>query len=483
LSNIILINFNLDSFHPLIHVWHRLENGGMAMIKNLELMLAEVGKIKIGTKGKIRQGKNGEWRQPEKLDHFLITTVERDSGGLLIPDKQVMDKYPENPKEIDIMFLFDEIEKNFQSSYALFAGSTCRCRGDGEKAVRLNKDGSTSEIACNPQTCPFYSDPASKAKCKMNGVLSCLLSKSTRLGGIYKFRTTGFHSVRNITSSLGFIRQLTGGRLAGIPFKLTMGGKNSQVAGRGTFYAVNVEYHGTPNEMLECVMGVAKNRALLKHDMKVIGFNEIKIDEALTSEEMKDIMEEFYPENQPTYPHAEKQTVEVSGSKVEVTNNSQKLTLKEPEAEDVPDSEVKNINAELIAKCIVLERKTGVTKEQLIAKRTAMIGTSKIHGCSSPISLASYHSSLEAELELKAETDNAKSIAKKELESLRTSIQDIYTSNKVSTEQQRQFNYETLKTAELSSSRTKVKLETLLELVKMNYDVGDIPAEDDEGDL
>ena len=159
-------------------------------------------------------------------------------------------------------------------------------------------------------------------------------------------------------------------------------------------------------------------------------------------------------------------------------NKSQKLTTKEPEAEDVPASEVKNINAELIEKCIDLELQIGIKKDELLAKRTAMLGTTMIHGCQDSAVLANYHSSLEAELELKAETDKAKSIAKKELEALRTAIQDIYTSNKVSTEQQRQFNYETLKTAELSSSRTKAKLETLLELVKMNYDVGDIPAED-----
>jgi len=226
-------------------------------------------------------------------------------------------------------------------------------------------------------------------------------------------------------------------------------------------------------------MTVAKTRALLKRDVKSLGFKEVAIESAMSEDELI----EFFPETQENYPVAAKATVEVNGKEIKVVNKSQKLTTKEPEAEDVPDSEVKDINAELIAKCIDLERKIGVTKEQLIAKRTAMIGTPKIHGCSSPISLANYHSSLEAELELKAEGDKVKNIAKKELEALRTAIQDIYTINKVSTEQQRQFNYETLKTAELSSSRTKAKLETLLELVKMNYDVGDMPAEDDEGDL
>ena len=307
------------------------------MIKNLELQLAEVGKIKIGTKGELRHGKNGDWRQPVKLDHFLITTVERDNGGLLIPDAQVMAQYPGKPTAIDIMFLFDEIEKNFQSSYTMFGGSVCKCRGDGETASRLMKDGSTKEIPCDPATCPFYSDPTSKAKCKMNGVLSCLLSKSTRLGGIYKFRTTGFHSVRNITSSLAFIQKLTGGRLAGIPFKLTMGGKNSQVAKRGTFYAVNVEYHGTPNEMLELVMANAKSRALLKHDMKVLEFKETLIDDALSPEEMQDITEEFYPENQAGFPRPAEAITKVNPKEVEVVDTATGEVKQETPVAEVPE--------------------------------------------------------------------------------------------------------------------------------------------------
>ena len=454
------------------------------MIKNLELQLAEVGKIKIGTKGKLITRNGKSWRQPVKLPYFLITTMERDADGLLMEDSQVMGQYPDKPKEIDIMLLHDEIEKNFQSAYTLFTGTTCKCRGDGETALRFNRDGSTETVKCDTSKCKYFlgvdeDGKEVKARCKYNGVLTCLLLKTNRLGGVFKFRTTGFFSVRNITTSLVFISELTGGRLRGIPFKLTVGGKNSSVAGRGTFYTVNLEYHGTPNELLECVMTVAKTRALLKRDVKSLGFKEVAIESAMSEDELI----EFFPETQEDYPVAAKATVEVNGKEIKVVNKSQKLTTKEPEAEDVPDSEVKDINAELIAKCIDLERKIGVTKEQLIAKRTAMIGTPKIHGCSSPISLANYHSSLEAELELKAEGDKVKNIAKKELEALRTAIQDIYTINKVSTEQQRQFNYETLKTAELSSSRTKAKLETLLELVKMNYDVGDMPAEDDEGDL
>ena len=476
MSNIILINFNLDRFQPLIHVWHRLENGGMAMIK-LALQLAEIGKIKIGKKGKEITSKAGnKFRPPVKFDHFEVTTANRDGNGDLVLDTEIMEQYPKDPKTLNIFFLFDDIDQNFQTRYALFTKSECKCSGDGVVAMRKLKTGQTEEVDCDPETCPFYQNK----QCKISGVLNCLLAESQTVGGIYKLRTHSFHSVRNILSSLVLVQELTGGILSGIKFQLTISPKAASVEGRATTIQVlNIEYRGLRKSLLDTVLAIKKDRITFGTNMKQLELKEESIRE-MTADQIKEISEEFYPES---IVEPETEIVKADGTEIEVVNKSQKLTTKEPEAEEVPASEVKDINAELIAKCIDLERKIGVTKEQLIAKRTAMIGTPKIHGCSSPISLANYHSSLEAELELKVEGDKVKNEAKKELEALRTAILDIYTTNKVSVEQQRQFNYETLKTAELSSSRTKAKLETLLELVKMNYDVGDMPAEDDEGEL
>ena len=364
------------------------------MIKNLDLMLAEVGKIKIGTKGDLRKGKNGDYRMPVKLSHFLITTMGRDRNDLLIPDAEMMEKYGEKPTELDIMFMSDDIEEIFQTSYALFAGSKCKCRGDGETAIRVNRDGSSEKIKCDTLTCPFYADENSKAKCKMNGVLSCLLSKSTRLGGVYKFRTTGFHSVRNVLSSLAFIQKLTGGRLAAIPFKLTLAMKTSSKPGVAPFYAVNVVYQGTANEMLECVINEAKNRALLKHDMKMLELKVDTIDGALSPEEMKDITEEFYPENQENYPHPAKATVEALPEPVVVVDN---------ETGEVKDSAAVIPNKE--------------TSEEI-----------------------------------------AKKIKKENLNKLRNEVSAMYGKLATTKKDQRDLNFTMLGTAEVVSSRTEGKL-------------------------
>ena len=50
-------------------------------IKNLTPRLAEWGKIKIGAKGKMKTSNQGkQFAQPQKLDHFIITTMERDAA-------------------------------------------------------------------------------------------------------------------------------------------------------------------------------------------------------------------------------------------------------------------------------------------------------------------------------------------------------------------------------------------------------------------
>ena len=62
------------------------------MMKSIQPRLTELGKIKIGRKeAQERKSKTGEaWRKPEKLDHFLITTRERDAAGDLVVDEALM---------------------------------------------------------------------------------------------------------------------------------------------------------------------------------------------------------------------------------------------------------------------------------------------------------------------------------------------------------------------------------------------------------
>ena len=63
------------------------------MIKNLIPSLPEHGKIKAGTKGEeVVSSQGNKFRLPKKLDHFIITTTERDQDGNLVLDTDLMDK-------------------------------------------------------------------------------------------------------------------------------------------------------------------------------------------------------------------------------------------------------------------------------------------------------------------------------------------------------------------------------------------------------
>ena len=53
----------------------------MTTIRNITPALMRWGNIKIGKKGKFVKSKTGKnFQLPEKLDHFLITTMEKSDG-------------------------------------------------------------------------------------------------------------------------------------------------------------------------------------------------------------------------------------------------------------------------------------------------------------------------------------------------------------------------------------------------------------------
>lgn len=220
-------------------------------IKNLNKRLVEIGKIKIGGKNPDKQykGKDGEMhRAPVKFDYFLVTDLSKDEKDNFIPNAEIMKKLGATPKELDIFLLSDDIDNNFMTSYALYQGNKCVCRGDGETATRKiskNKDGKElkepyfTEVKCDPETCEFFKS----GKCKPNGTLSVMLPQTEKIGGVYKFRTTSWNSIVNITSSLEAIKLMTGGVLFGLLLKMELIEKQTEEHGK--IKVVNIVYAGS----------------------------------------------------------------------------------------------------------------------------------------------------------------------------------------------------------------------------------------------
>ena len=258
-------------------------------IKGITPQLCECGKIKIGRKGQMTTSQKGrQFRPPEKLDHFIVTTMQKSGQDDFVEDHVIMSKLGDNCTAIPVMLLYDDPDLNFPTSYAYYDNAQCQCRGNGE--IAITADG--RQIPCDPETC----SNAAKKLCKPNGVLSVVLQDAPRVGGVWKFRTTGWNSIRNLMSSIEFIHGLTGGRLAGLPLILTLQPKTTVIPGTKTtttIYMVNIEFRGSMGELLNR----AATRLATPEQVKQI---EARAAEMLSlpesPEECKDVQEEFYPE-------------------------------------------------------------------------------------------------------------------------------------------------------------------------------------------
>lgn len=262
------------------------------MIKDISPGLKEVGKIKIGRKSSKTTGSGH--RLPEKFDHFEVTTVHKDEHGDFIPDAAVMGLIGNDAKEIDVSLLYNDPTLNFMTRYAQYKGGKCMCSGDGVEAT----DSEGIIKPCNPASCPVF---ATK-KCKPNGILSVILKHTPRLGGVYKFRTTSYNSIRSILSSMFFIQSLTGGILAQIPLKMTVSPQSVNPVGSPTaqtIYVVNLEYPGTIEDLHKTTVELMKQRSNMHTQIAELEKQaRLALDMPETSEEIEDVEAEFYPENQ-----------------------------------------------------------------------------------------------------------------------------------------------------------------------------------------
>jgi len=275
-------------------------------IKNLLSGLAERGKIKIGNKGETRKGSNGDYQLPQKLDHFLITTTARGADGNFLRDVGLHNMLGDKPVEIPVVLLYDDIDLNFQTRYCAYVGRTAWCSGDGEQAERIREGGGRVIVPCTCERVEqTYKGPD---KCKPNGKLSVIIQGAEVVGGVWAFRTTSFHTIRGILSSLALIQRITGGPLAGIPLMMTMAPRtvSDPTTGKNqTVYIVSLEFRGTMEALQD--RGYA---ALLTRQQHHVRVEAIEDDArrmlaanpqsfgASAPDEIDDDLAEFYPDHE-----------------------------------------------------------------------------------------------------------------------------------------------------------------------------------------
>lgn len=269
-------------------------------IRDMPTRLSEIGRIKIGRKGKMTTSRTGkQFQPPKKLEGFLVTTNERDEEGNLIPDKAIMRKLGDSPKEIPIFLLFDDIELNLQTRYVIYKGKKCICKGDGEQWFWLQENGGYKQGE-KPEK---QLDPKYKGtdRCKPTAVLSCVLADAEIVGGVWKFRTTGAYSVQAMMSSLKLISYLTGGHLAGIPLHLiaTPTQKYDDEGKVMKFMVVTVVFKGAPSLLREKGLQLVTAGETYHRKLKQIETNarvELATKGNSFDDDIDETLDEFFPE-------------------------------------------------------------------------------------------------------------------------------------------------------------------------------------------
>lgn len=302
------------------------------MIKNLSRQLNEAGKIKIGKKGAmITSAKGNEFRPPKKLDHFQLTTTEKDKNSDYIIDVDLQNKIKKSGSGIldqngcltglPIRLLYNDTELNFPHRYVSYVSGRMSCYGDGEESFKRIDDFK------EPHPCPcdrINQGYDGKDKCKPSASLVCIIDEAGLFGQAHKFRTTSMNTIKGILGGIELIKTATGGKIAGLPLMLTMNAKQTTTP-QGistTIYIVSICYRGSMADLREEVLQLlsTEKQYLLSMDTMEDHAKQAAAVEIVDREEEQDFVEEFFPD-----------AVDVDGA-IEVKNDAENTEV-EPETE------------------------------------------------------------------------------------------------------------------------------------------------------
>jgi len=314
------------------------------MIKGLSLQLNEAGKIKIGKKGKMTTSKAGnEFRLPEKLDHFLITTTEKNEDGDFVEDLELTDclkltnesrkNQAGNLTGIPIRLLYNDPELNFPNRLVCYSKGIKVCEGDGETA----KDRISDFKKDKPCPCSKFTDPKYQGdKCKAVGALKCLIDEASYLGQVHVFRTTSINSVKGILGGMELIKTITNGYLAGLPLMLMVDNKTTTIPATGqstTVQVVSVCFRGSMEKLRQKALCQIKENSefLIDVDKMEKEIKQISAPEIIPEAEEIDFQEEFFPDSAKNIVKKDVEAVEEVQETVEQVVEEKEI---EPEQEE-----------------------------------------------------------------------------------------------------------------------------------------------------
>ena len=266
------------------------------MLKGLALTPPVIGRISIG-KVVERNGK----RLPEKDDEFTVTSQVQSLGNWVNhPIDETLRKAPGSKlRNIPVRLLFDDPDLNLRANYSLFDRVTGRplCVGNGETCRRVTASGMQTLPCPSPEAC----DLALGGYCKPYGRLNVRIGDEDELGS-FVFRTTGFNSIRTLSSRLRYFHAVSGGKLSTLPLELRLRGKSTAQSHRATIYYVDLTVR-TGMTMKEAIASAQWET----DERKATGFDQVALDEAArqgfadgafeeSEEDGAAVVEEFFPD-------------------------------------------------------------------------------------------------------------------------------------------------------------------------------------------
>ena len=267
------------------------------MLKGLALTPPVIGRIAIG-KIVVKDGK----RLPEKDDEFTVTSqVQNRDGWINHPvDAALRKDAGAKLRSIPVRLLFDDPDLNLRASYSLFDRGTGRplCVGNGETCRRSTASGIQTLPCPSPEACEL----ALGGYCKPYGRLNVRIGEDDELGS-FVFRTTGFNSIRTLSTRLKYFHAVAGGLLSTLPLELRLRGKSTTQSHRSAIYYVDLTVRSgmTMNEAISAARVLGAERHVTGFDQAALdaaarqGFADGAFEES--EEEGAAVIEEFYPEN------------------------------------------------------------------------------------------------------------------------------------------------------------------------------------------
>ncbi len=215
-----------------------------------ERRLPRAGKIRLGIKKESAKGN----LYPSATDYFVVNPDKSTSAAAAAAFKAA---YGDAPKSLDILLpnVADDLEALkevlFPQYYKQYgSGTGLKCKGDGEKAERVELDQATGlmgrkQIVCpGPELCPLVkkmSDGSGGMKfdCGPVAHLQVLLPRVDFLG-IWQIDTGSENSIRGINSDLDMIWRAAG-TVANLPLKMELEPREVAPGGKKkTIYVVKL---------------------------------------------------------------------------------------------------------------------------------------------------------------------------------------------------------------------------------------------------